>query len=88
MHARAYSEHGTHSEFARSDVDISCSDAALHCLWRNVDYDELDWVLGEGQVDHTKFNLITGSLITPGKNSNCNKLIRIFQRNFVSNISF
>ncbi|CAL2049553.1 unnamed protein product [Caenorhabditis brenneri] len=65
VRARAYSERGTSSDYARKDSELHCL-SALNCTWQNTIEDDLDWVLGEGYVDPTKLALITGSQSLPG----------------------
>ncbi|CAB3400511.1 unnamed protein product [Caenorhabditis bovis] len=67
--ARVYSEHVGSSEYARSNIDLQCL-SAFNCTWKNTDEDYLDWVLGEGHVDPTKLELITGSKYLPGSYDN------------------
>ncbi|CCD72286.1 MAM domain-containing protein [Caenorhabditis elegans] len=65
VRARAYSERGSLSDYARKDAELHCL-SALNCTWQNTVEDDLDWVLGEGYVDPTKLALITGSQSLPG----------------------
>ncbi|CAI2356706.1 unnamed protein product [Caenorhabditis sp. 36 PRJEB53466] len=65
VRARAYSERGSSSDYAKKDFELHCL-SALNCSWQNTIEDDLDWVLGEGHVDPTKLALITGSQSLPG----------------------
>ncbi|UMM39991.1 hypothetical protein L5515_016799 [Caenorhabditis briggsae] len=65
VRARAYSERGTNSDYARKDSELHCL-SVLNCTWQNTIEDDLDWVLGEGYVDPAKLALITGSQSLPG----------------------
>ncbi|KAF1747441.1 hypothetical protein GCK72_023903 [Caenorhabditis remanei] len=65
VRARAYSERGISSDYAKKDAELHCL-SAFNCTWQNTIEDDLDWVLGEGHVDPTKLALITGSQSLPG----------------------
>ncbi|KAK0397051.1 hypothetical protein QR680_001956 [Steinernema hermaphroditum] len=63
--ARAYSSGGK-GAFISKDLDLLCQDFKS-CQWKNDDNDQLDWVLGEGNVDADKVKMVTGSDQLPGR---------------------
>ncbi|CAJ0572647.1 unnamed protein product, partial [Mesorhabditis spiculigera] len=64
VQAKAYSGKGGTADFAKEDLDLRCHDDAS-CKWRNDPKDELDWVLGSGNIDPAKMPTILWATVLP-----------------------